>query len=98
MGFLHHRRPLCRLLRDSLDPSPRGLGARVSTSIWLGGGALLRTPTRSFLCDRPGGAICAAPTDLSFDGVICAALAGLPHSVSWSGCFSSTLAGVAPVP
>ena len=56
----------------------------------------------TFLYDRPGGAIRAAPTDLGSDvrpgGAICAAPAGFPHVVSWSSCFSSALAGVTPVP
>ena len=63
---------------------------------------LLRTPTRSFFRDRPGGAIRVALTGLDFDvrpgGVICAAPAGLPHGISLSGCFNATLAGIAPIP
>jgi hypothetical protein len=62
----------------------------------------LRTPTRSFLCYLPGGVIYAAPTGLGSDdrlgGADYAAPAGLPHGVSRSSCFSSALAGVAPVP
>ena len=61
----------------------------------------MRTPTRSFLCDLPGGAIRAAPTNLGIDvrpgGVVYTAPAGLPHSVSQSDCFNATLASIAPI-
>ena len=86
---------------SSATPSTPALGDE-GLHLRQAGGTLLHTPTRSFLRDRPGGAIRVAPTGLDFDvrlgGVICTAPAGLPHGVSWSGCFSSALAGVAPVP
>jgi len=84
-GFLNHRRPRHRLLLyDSLDPSPQGLGDE-GLHLRMASGALLRTPTRSFLDDRPGGVICAAP-------------AVIPRGVDRSGRFGSALASVAPVP
>ena len=90
-----------RLLRDSLDPSPRGPGDE-GFRLRQAGGALLRTPTRSFLCNRLGGTNRAAPTDLGSDvrpgGVIYAAPVGLSHGVSLSSCSNATLAGVAPIP
>ena len=65
-GFLSCRRPWRRLLlRDTLDPSPRGLEDE-GLLPYLAGGAFLRTPTNfPFSYDRPGGAIRVVPTSTS---------------------------------
>ena len=98
-GFLLCRRPWCRLLRDTLDPSPRGLEDK-GLHPYLAGGAFLRAPTSFSSCDRLGGAIRVAPAGLDFDvrpgGVICAAPADLPLGVRLSGCYNAALTSVAP--
>ena len=86
-------------IRDTLDPSPRGLEDE-GLHLYLASGALLRAPTSFSSCDRLGGAIRVAPAGLDFDvrpgGVICASMADLSLGVSLSGCYNTALAGIAP--
>ena len=84
-------------IRDTLDPSPRGLEDE-GLHLYLASGALLRAPTSFSSCDRLGGAIRVAPTGRDFDvrpgGDISVAPAGLLFGVSSSGRYNTALAGV----
>ena len=97
-GLLPHQRPWRRLLlRDTLDPSPRGLGGG-GLPLSLAGGALLCALTNSsFSFFRLGEGIRSAPagSNARLGGALRATPAGFPLGVDPGGRRGLTLTSVA---